>query len=87
MMATLDSKQNDCPATPEDIRVSTAVDRALRATGLPYLRNVDIHVRDGEVILRGKVPSFYVRQVAGETALILDGVHTIRNELEIMPSR
>ena len=59
------------------------VTHALRKN--PYLqaRNLRIEASDGRVTLRGKVTSWYQKQMAQETLLRLDGVDRVENHLEV----
>jgi osmotically-inducible protein OsmY len=49
------------------------------------LRTVEVCARDGHVVLRGRVPSYYLKQVAQEVALAMPGVLQLRNELDVQP--
>jgi osmotically-inducible protein OsmY len=68
----------------EDLRLAEAVERALRATGYGPLRRVEVTVHARLVILAGRVPSYYMKQVAQTTALAVPGTHQIRNDLEVV---
>jgi osmotically-inducible protein OsmY len=69
--------------SPDDLRLSERVGRALRATGYGPLRGVEVTVRARLVILGGRVPSFYLKQVAQTTALAVPGAQQVRNELAV----
>lgn len=60
------------------------VARALRATGRPALRALDIEVSAGIVILWGRVPSYHQKQLAQEAARSVAGVSGIANGLEVV---
>jgi osmotically-inducible protein OsmY len=64
-----------------------AVARALRTTGHPALRSLDIEISGGVVILWGRVPSYYQKQLAQETVQRVDGVQGIANGLEVICCR
>lgn len=57
------------------------VDRALKNSGYMPLKHVEVRARDGRVLLHGEVPSFYLKQVAQATALAVDGVDDLENDL------
>jgi hypothetical protein len=40
-------------------------------------------IRQQLVVLRGAVPSYYLKQVAQETALHVPGIRRLRNELKV----
>jgi len=60
-----------------------AIRRALDATSHGWLHLVAIATAGDVVVLRGRVPSFYLKQIAQETVLAVPGVGVLRNELEV----
>ncbi len=48
-------------------------------------REVHCHAEEDCLVLRGRVRSFFEKQVAQEVLRRLDGVREIRNELEVHP--
>lgn len=69
------------PKSDETLRVR--VDQALRATGHMRLRHLSVRVRDGHVVLEGRVPSWYSKQLAQTAALSVQGVSSLSNELNV----
>lgn len=69
--------------SPEDLRLAERVERALCATGYAPLRGVQVTVHAGLVVLRGRVPTYYLKQVAQATALSIPGAHQVRSDLEV----
>jgi osmotically-inducible protein OsmY len=69
----------------EDLRLAERVQRALRGAGYPPLRAIEFTVHAQLVILGGRVPSYYLKQVAQTTALAVQGAHQIRNDLVVGP--
>lgn len=63
------------------------VERALRATGYLPLRRIDVDVHFGVVTLRGRVPSYHMKQLAQATALVIPGVCEVCNQLEVAHPR
>ena len=61
------------------------VERALRATGYGSLRAVVVSVSAQVVILLGRVPSYYLKQIAQASALTVPGAHQIHNGLDVIP--
>jgi hypothetical protein len=59
----------------------------------PYLalRNVSCDCRGGVLVLRGRLPSYYLKQVAQEAVVRLEGVERIDNQIQVVtpadPSR
>lgn len=69
----------------EDLRLAQRVERELQMTGYLPLRTILVSASGRFVILQGRVPSYYLKQVAGITALGVMGVEELRNDLEIVP--
>jgi len=47
-------------------------------------RNLDIEVTDDAVVLKGVVGTYYQKQIAQESIRSIDGVNSIRNEIEVI---
>ena len=59
------------------------------AEGSPYafyFRDIDLHFADGVLTLRGRVPTFYLKQMLQTHLLRLDGVARIRNQVDVVNS-
>jgi len=67
----------------EDLRLAEHVERALRATGCMPLRGIEVTVHERLVILAGRVPSYYLEQVAQTTALAVPAAQQVRNDLGV----
>jgi osmotically-inducible protein OsmY len=52
----------------------------------PYLalKNVSCDCQAGVLVLRGCLPSYYLKQVAQEAVASLDGVEAVDNQIEVM---
>ena len=57
--------------------------RALAATGRFYSGQVVVSASDGVITLRGRVSSYYQKQVAQTAALAVVGAGRFRNEVEV----
>lgn len=68
----------------EDHRLDDRVERAVRATGCGALRTISVSVNAGVVMLGGRVSSYYLKQVAEVTALVVPGARQIRNGLDVI---
>jgi hypothetical protein len=69
--------------------VSEAViqDRFHRCPYLP-LRNIECRLDDGILLLRGRVPTFYLKQLAQTIGHSLNGIRRVINELRVdLPNR
>jgi osmotically-inducible protein OsmY len=67
---------------PADPVVDAAL-AALDQTGQSWLRRVVVSAEDGAIVLRGRVPSFYLKQTAQTIVLAIPGVTGLRNELQV----
>lgn len=57
----------------------------LRRTPYPVLRNVSCELREGRLILRGRLPSYFLKQMAQATLAHVAGSHRIVNAIEVPP--
>ena len=71
----------------EDRHLAERVERALRARGYGALHAIRVSVRARVVFLGGRVCSYYLKQLAQETALAVPGAHQIRNDLDVVQSK
>ena len=55
----------------------------LRATGYGPLRGIEVTVQARLVILGGRVPSYYLKQVAQAAAMAVPGARQVRNDLDV----
>lgn len=57
-----------------------------RLRGSPYLalRNVGCAYSDGLLTLRGCLPTYYLKQMAQEVIVGVEGVRAIANEIEVI---
>jgi osmotically-inducible protein OsmY len=75
------------PPVPADRRLSEQIDQALRATGYLSLRDFSVTAADRVVTLKGRVPSYYLKQVVHSAVRDLPGVTQVRDEIEVYVSR
>lgn len=69
----------------EDLRLAERIERALHATGYSALRDIEVFVNARIVRLVGRVPSYYLKQIAQVTALAVPGTHQIHNDVDVTP--
>lgn len=58
-------------------------EKALRQSPIPALRRLDVEETDLQVVILGKVPSFYMKQLAQETVLPLIGHRGLVNQVTV----
>jgi hypothetical protein len=56
----------------------------LAKTGYPALKRVECSFRNGKMILRGQVPSYYHKQLAQEALRTSTHVKQVMNHLEVV---
>ena len=59
-------------------------ERCLRSNSYLALSNVSCDCSNGVVVLRGCLPTYYLKQVAQEVVAHLEGVVRIDNQIEVM---
>ncbi len=72
----------DCLAKLRQVR--PVVERALCATGHGALRAVSVSIDARIVVLRGRVASYYLKQVAQTAVLAVTGAHQVRNSVDVV---
>ena len=70
-------------AASHDRQVQAAAIAALRASNYAGLRNLTCQVQDGVVELKGRVASFYLKQLAQTSVLPLSPIGSVRNLIEV----
>ncbi len=69
---------------PEEV-IRMAVE-CLNRTGYPLLGTVSCRMKRGVLVLRGRLPSYYHKQLAQEAVMRLDGVRQLINRIEVTSS-
>lgn len=83
--ATLDASATSASlASAELLR---RIDQALRATAYLPIRGLEFTVAEGLVILRGRLPSYYLKQMAQEVVRSVPGVNEVYVDLEVVSPR
>ena len=57
----------------------------MRAAPYAALRQITCEFRDGVLVLRGRVPSYYMKQIAQNLVNCVEGVLEVRNQLDVAP--
>lgn len=70
----------------KDRAIAAAVEISLTADVELAQNRLEVEVRSGRVILRGKVPSEELKKRAGELAKAQESVQEVLNEIEVDPS-
>gem|GEM_PF-2482073 len=67
-----------------DERLTEIIGEALRNTGYLSLRKLEVNVTQGLVVLRGRIPSYYMIQVTQAIVRAVPGVREVRNEMTVV---
>ena len=78
--------QTDRNGPPPCREVVAAAKDRLQRTSYLSLRKVSCEYDDGVLLLRGRLPSFYHKQLAQEAVAELEGVTQVVNQTEVIPS-
>jgi len=68
----------------QDAEWAQEAKQALRATGYPPFRNVDVRFSDGVATIRGSVPTYYLKQLAQSVLINLECLRAVQNELNVI---
>lgn len=65
-------------------RITNEVIKALRNTGYTHLPGLEIRVDGHDVFLKGRLPSYYLKQKAHHAVLAVPGVHTVADDIDVV---
>lgn len=82
-----DGQAADTRAARGQAILEMQVDEALRATGHLPLRYLEFTEDGGVVTLRGRLPSYYLKQIAQTVVLAIPGVDGVCDELDVVSLR
>jgi hypothetical protein len=74
-------------APPAVSPIVQAVERRLRESSYYYLRSIRCAFESGVITLRGRVPTFYLKQTVQAIVEKIDGVEQVVNLVEVFDSR
>ena len=80
MMAAL-----PCPADCNRSQLARQVAEQLQATRRPTLQAIQVHEDQGTVVLSGRAPNFYLKQLAQTIATSVSGVNRLQNQITVSP--
>jgi osmotically-inducible protein OsmY len=75
--------RNDCPHAR---KVTEVAEECLQKSPYRTVRSVSCQYEGGALVLRGRLPSFYHKQLAQEAVLDVQGVTRVVNETEVTPA-
>ena len=74
--------RSDCPRA---YKVTQVAEECLQKSPYTTVRSVSCRYEGGELVLRGRLPSFYHKQLAQEAVADVQGVARVVNETEVAP--
>jgi hypothetical protein len=75
-----DTQRPDRQASPQAV-----AERGLRSSRYPALKTVSCDYRDGVLVLRGRLPTYYLKQMAQEAvAHQVQGVGRLDNQIQVV---
>jgi len=72
------------PLSPPESGVAELAESRLRSNSYLALKNVSCEYQQGRLILRGCLPTYYLKQLAQEVVARLDGVDQIVNQIDVL---
>ena len=74
-------------STDVDQEVCRRIQRSLQAVGYQSLSSIQISAVDGHIRFHGRVRSYYLKQVAQQSVIGMEGVKSIDNDLIVLHSK
>lgn len=78
---------NDPSRNGNDKTTLDRVQEALHDCGYDQLRRIRTYCNHGRIVLQGRVATYYLKQVAQEVVLNVQGVRDVDNDLQVVCSR
>lgn len=69
---------------PHDSELENSVRSSLQQTGYQQLRRLDVAVEDGRVRITGRLPQFYLMQLAQQAVMKTKGVVNLDNGIQVV---
>jgi osmotically-inducible protein OsmY len=79
------SSEMDRSSRRRPCRVTRVAEQCLQKSPYTTVRSVSCRYEGGELVLRGRLPSFYHKQLAQEAVADVQGVLRVVNETEVAP--
>ncbi len=81
-------RQNDLECQSEcDSLIEQAIRERWHKSGFSRFRNLKVGVKNGKVQLRGRLDSYYHKQMAHSLIRAIDGVTQIENDILVQPAK
>lgn len=83
MNAVTELEQNQAVSTVSASPAAREAERVLRQSGYVALRRVQCEWQNGVIALGGKVPSFFLKQMAQTLVSQVEGVRRVENRIKV----
>jgi osmotically-inducible protein OsmY len=84
----IEHAKSESPAPPRCQEINLEAEDRFRRSGYFALRDISCDARNGVLHLRGRLPSYYLKQVAQAVAAEVEGVRRVVNRIEVIaPAR
>lgn len=83
MLAVMDVSATHSEETTARDPLSRCVKRSLEESGYPELRNLEVTQGHHQILLQGKVRTYFLKQLAQSLVLSLPGVAAVENQIEV----
>jgi hypothetical protein len=82
----LTGTESDAPSPDPQASLQAVAERALRSGPYPALKRLSCDYRGGVLVLRGCLPTYYLKQMAQEVvAPLVQGVGRLDNRIQVVP--
>ena len=72
------------PSPDPQASLQAVAERALHSGPYPALKKLSCDYRGGVLVLRGCLPSYYLKQLAQEVVAHLEGVEGVDNQIQVV---
>ncbi len=83
-MLTSDTSEPKAESQDLEARMIELAERCLHSNPCLAMKNVSCDYHDGVLVLRGCLPTYYLKQLAQQVVVDLEGVERIDNQVEIV---
>ena len=79
------STEPDSQRLDPQASLQAVAERGLRSSRYSALQHVSCDYQGGVLVLRGCLPTYYLKQVAQEVVAHLEGVEGVDNQIQVVP--
>ena len=79
----LDSSEFETRNENPQAKITELAERRLHGNSHQALKNISCTYQDGVLVLQGTLPTYYLKQLAQETIVRMEGVERIENQIQV----